>query len=600
MLKKNPYTKKVLGLLLLVVALNLIGNQFYNRFDLTQDKRYTLSEAAVETLKAADKPVVVEVLLEGNFPAEFRRLQSETRQILEEFASKNSNVKFDFIEGKQYIESLDDNLASLESNFKAKRTQFENKTLSEEDWIKEVNYYNYFGRMITELKESLMPAQVSVQDGGRFTQELVYPWAIISYEERLVQVPLLKNQLGATSEERITNSIQNLEYAFADGFNKIITPKSKKIAVLSGNGQLQDRHIADFITTLKESYFTAKFTLDSVTDNPQKTLQGIKEYDLIISAQPTEAFTDEEKYVLDQFTMNGGKSLWLVDKVTVEMDSLFSTGSTFAFGSTLNLTDFFFRYGVRINPVLVNDMYAAPLVLATGTESDSQYNTYPWFYSPLSSSTKNHPIVNNIEGVKFDFASPIDLLDNSIKKTVLLATSPITRVVGMPAKISLDTEIMGNLDVVQNKPDMKVFSAGEMPLAVLLEGDFTSVYKNRIKPLETKNHRDEGVETKMIVVSDGNVIKNQFQGNRPLELGFDKWTNTRYGNKDFLLNSVNYLLDENGLINIRSKEIVIPFLDQQKAIHQRGKWQALNLLLPLILLSVFGGLFWWIRKKKYT
>ncbi len=598
--KKTSNTTKILWLLLVVFGLNVIGNLIYKRFDLTQDKRYTLSQAAIETLDAADKPVVIEILLEGTFPAEFRRLQTETRQLLEEFASKNSNVKFDFIEGKQYIESLEDNLASLESNFKSKRTQYENKSLSEKEWIQEVNYFNYFGRMITELKESLLPAEVSVQDGGRFTQEYVYPWAIISYEERLVQVPLLKNQLGATSEERITNSIQNLEYAFADGFNKIITPKSKKIAVLSGNGQLQDRYIADFISTLKESYFTAKFTLDSVAVNPQKTLQGIQEYDLIISAQPTEAFTDAEKYVLDQFTMNGGKSLWLVDKVTVEMDSLFSTGSTFAFGSTLNLTDFFFRYGLRINPVLVNDMYAAPLVLATGTESNSQYNTYPWFYSPLSTSTKKHPIVNNIEGVKFDFASSIDTLENSIKKTVLLATSPLTRVVGMPAKISLDTEIMGNLDVIQNKPDMNVFSAGEIPLAVLLEGVFTSVYKNRMKPLEIKNHRDEGVETKMVIVSDGNVIKNQFQGNRPLELGFDKWTNTRYGNKDFLLNTVNYLLDENGLINIRSKEIVIPFLDQQKAIHQSGKWQALNLLLPLVMLSVFGGLFWWIRKKKYT
>lgn len=600
MLKNNPYTKKALGLLLLVVALNLIGNQFYNRFDLTQDKRYTLSQAAVETLDAADKPVVVEVLLEGTFPSEFRRLQSETRQILEEFASKNSNVKFDFIEGERYIESLEDNLATLERNFKAKRTQFENKTLSEEDWIKEVNYYNYFGRMITELKESLLPAQVSVQDGGRFTQELIYPWAIISYEERLVQVPLLKNQLGATSEERITNSIQNLEYAFADGFNKIITPKSKKVAVLSGNGQLQDRYVADFITTLKESYFTAKFTLDSVAVNPLKTLQDLREYDLIISAQPTEAFTDSEKYVLDQYTINGGKSLWLIDQVQIEIDSLLHTGSTFAFGKDLNLTDFFFRYGVRINPVLVNDMYAAPLVLATGTESDSQFNTYPWFYSPLSGSSKNHPIVSNIEAVKFDFANEIELLENEIQKTVLLSSSSITRLVGVPSEISLDKEIKFNLNVVNKKGNLQLFNAGEVPLAVLLEGSFTSVFKNRIKPFEVLNHKDDGVDSKMVVISDGNVIKNQFQNNRPLELGFDKWTSTRYGNKDFLLNTVNYLLDENGLINIRSKEITIPFLDQQKTIHQRNKWQALNLLLPLAILLIFGVLFWWIRKKKYT
>lgn len=598
--KKGSNTKKILILLLVVLGMNFIGTQIYHRFDLTQDKRYTLSNAAIQTLDGADAPAVIEVLLEGSFPSEFRRLQGETRQLLEEFASKNSNVKFDFIDGSQYIESLESNLSSLQNNFASKRVQFENKEISEEEWVREVNYYNYFGRMITELMESLMPAQVSVQDGGRFTQELIYPWAIISYEDRMDKVPLLKNQLGATSEERITNSIQNLEYAFADGFNKIITPKSKKIAVLSGNGQLQDRYVADFVTTLRDYYFTAKFTLDSVALAPQKTLEQIKEYDLIIAAQPTEAFTDAEKYVLDQYTMNGGKSLWLVDKVSVEMDSLFNTGSTFAFGNTLNLTDFFFRYGVRINPVLVNDMYAAPIVLATGTEADSQFDQYPWFYSPLSSSSNNHPIVNNIEGVKFEFASAIDLLENDIEKTVLLSTSPMTRVVGMPVQINLDTEIMFNFDVINNGPDMQQFSAGEVPLAVLLEGAFTSVFRNRIKPFDISNHKDEGVDSKMVVISDGNVIKNQLQGNRPLELGFDKWTNTRYGNKDFLLNTVNYLLDETGLINIRSKEISIPFLDTQKIIQQRTKWQAFNLLLPLVLLSLFGILFWWYRKRKYT
>jgi ABC-2 type transport system permease protein len=600
MSKQRSISKKIIILLLFVLGLNFLGNQAYKRFDLTQDKRYTLSQAAIQTVDVADSPIIVEVLLEGSFPAEFRRLQSETRQLLEEFASKNSNIKFDFIDGVAYIESLEDNLASLQNNFATKRAQFERKELSEEDWIKEVNYYNYFGRMITELMESLLPAQVSVQDGGRFTQELIYPWAIISYEDRMVQVPLLKNQLGATSEERITNSIQNLEYAFADGFNKIITPKSKKVAVLSGNGQLEDRYIANFISTLREYYFTAKFTLDSVAVSPQKTLDQIKEYDLIISAQPTEAFTDAEKYVLDQYTMNGGKSLWLVDKVSVEMDSLMNTGSTFAFGSNLNLTDFFFRYGVRVNPVLVNDLYSAPIVLATGTESDSQFDQYPWFYSPLTSSSNNHPIVNNIEGVKFDFANAIDLIENDIEKTILLSTSPITRIVGMPAQISLDTEIRFNLNVFNNGPDMQQFSAGEVPLAVLLEGEFTSVYRNRVKPFSISNHKDEGVDSKMVIISDGNVIKNQMQGNRPLELGFDKWTNTRYGNKDFLLNSVNYLLDETGLINIRSKEISIAFLDPQKTIHQRAKWQALNLLLPLVLLTLFGMLFWWYRKRKYT
>lgn len=561
--KHTNIIKNIVLLLIAVLGLNYISGLVYQRFDLTHDKRYTLSEAAVQTLESAESVVFVEVLLEGSFPAEFRRLQSETRQILEEFASKNSMVKFEFIDPTKDTDDPDEVRAQL-------------------------------------AQLGILPAQVSVQDGGRITQELIFPWAIIMHEGRLVKVNLLKNQLGATQEERITNSIQNLEYAFADGFNKIITPKSKKIAVLSGNGQLHDRYVADFISTLRDYYFTAKFTLDSVAVSPQKTLEEIKAYDLIISAQPREAFTDEEKYVLDQYTMNGGKSIWLVDKVSVEMDSLFNLGYTFAFGNNLNLTDFFFRYGVRINPVLVNDLYSAPIVLATGTEADSQFDRYPWFYSPLTSSTSPHPIVNNIEAVKFDFASAIDTLENDIKKTILLSTSPITRVVGMPARISLDREIMFNLEVYNNGPDMQQFSAGEVPLAVLLEGNFTSVYRNRIKPFAINNHKDEGVESKMVIISDGNVIKNQLQGNRPLELGFDKWTNTRYGNKDFLMNTVNYLLDETGLINIRSKEIVIPFLDPQKVIQQRSYWQTLNLVFPLVLLLVFGLAFSFYRKKKYT
>jgi ABC-2 type transport system permease protein len=563
MAKQNNIYKQIILLLVVVLGLNYLSGHIYQRFDLTHDKRYTLSEAAIQTLDSAESVVFVEVLLEGSFPAEFRRLQSETRQILEEFASKNSMVKFEFIDPTKDTDDPDEVRAQL-------------------------------------AQLGILPAQVSVQDGGRMTQELIYPWAIIMHEGRLVKVNLLKNQLGASQEERITNSIQNLEYAFADGFNKIITPKSKKIAVLSGNGQLHDRYVADFISTLRDYYFTAKFTLDSVAVSPQKTLDEIKNYDLLISAQPREAFTDEEKYVLDQYTMNGGKSLWLVDKVNVEMDSLFNLGYTFAFGNSLNLTDFFFRYGVRINPVLVNDLYSAPIVLATGTEADSQFDRYPWFYSPLTSSAKSHPIVNNLEAVKFDFASAIDTLENDIKKTILLSSSPISRVVGMPTRISLDQEIMFNLEVYNNGPDMQQFSAGEVPLAVLLEGNFTSVYRNRVKPFPIKNHKDESVETKMVVISDGNVIKNQMQGNRPLELGFDKWTNTRYGNKDFLLNTVNYLLDETGLINIRSKEIVIPFLDQQKVIQERTYWQTLNLVFPLVLLLIFGLLFWFYRKKKYA
>ncbi len=556
-LKKNIIS--VVILIVGLILLNILGNYFYKRFDLTQDKRFTLSEEAKKIVAEADSPVVVDVFLKGNFPPEFRRLQSETEQLLEEFSAYNSNIKFDFINPN-------------EPGNEAFQSQFE--------------------------KFGLTPAQVSVSENGKQSTELVYPWALAHFNGKSVKIPLLKNQLGATSEERVNSSLQNLQYAFADGFKKLVTPKSRKVAVLKGNGEYDDRYVADFFSTLREYYFIAPFTLDSVAQKPERTLKALEGFDLIVAAQPTEAFSDAEKYVLDQYLMNGGKQLWLLDATQMQTDSV--TGKTFAFGKDLNLNDFFFKYGIRINPNLVKDVYSAPIVLANGNEREAQYNKYPWFFSPLSSSANNHPIVSNIEAVKFDFASAIDTLPNGIKKTVLLSTSPLSKIVGLPFEINFDTEIPENLQVVNEGPDPNEYNAGEIPLAVLLEGKFTSSYKNRVKPFKLKGNLDDGVTSKMVVISDGDVIKNQMQGNRPLELGFDKMANQFYGNKEFLLNTVNYLLDDSGLINIRTRQISVPFLDQQKTVEQRRKWQSVNLLLPLGLLAIFGIAFTYLRKRRYT
>jgi gliding motility-associatede transport system auxiliary component len=544
-----------------LILLNVLGNYFYKRFDLTQDKRFTLSEEAKEIVDYVDSPIIVDVFLKGNFPPEFRRLQSETEQLLEEFSAYNSNIKFDFIN-------------PTEKGNEAFQSQFE--------------------------KFGLTPAQISVTESGKQSTELVYPWALAHHDGKTVKIPLLKNQLGATSEERVNSSLQNLQYAFADGFKKLATQKSKKIAVLKGNGEYDDRYIADFFATLREYYFIAPFTLDSVATNPEKTLDALNGFDLIVVAQPTEPFSDAEKYVLDQFIMNGGKSLWLMDATQMQMDTI--SGNMFAFGKDLNLNDFFFKYGIRINPNLVKDVYSAPIVLASGDEREAQYNRYPWFFSPLSSSANNHPIVSNIEAVKFDYASAIDTLPNNIKKTVLLSTSPISKIVGLPFPIDFDVEIPKNLQVVNEGPNPNEYNAGEIPLAVLLEGKFTSVYKNRVKPISLNGVKniDDGKVSKMVVISDGDIIKNQLQGSRPLELGFDKMTNQFYGNKEFLLNTVNYLLDDSGLINIRTRQIAVPFLDPQKTVEQRTKWQVLNLLLPLGLLTLFGIGFVVYRKRRYT
>jgi len=557
MTETKKHTKSIVYVIAGIILLNFLGNYFYKRYDLTQDKRFTLSEAAKKTIATVDVPIFIEVFLEGNFPSEFKRLQSETKQLLEEFEAYNHNIKFKFV-------NPSDTEGEAEALFK-------------------------FGAK---------PAQVEVKENGKVSTQQIFPWAIATYNGRPIKIPLLKNQLGITSEERVTNSIQNLEYAFADGFNKLVHPKKRKVAVIKGNGELEDKYVVNFFTTLREYYYIAPFTLDSALISPVKTLEQIKEFDLIVVANPTEAFSEKEKYILDQYTMNGGSSLWLIDAVELKKDSV--SGNDFGFGKELNLTDFFFKYGIRINPNLVKDVYSAPILLASGSERESQYNRYPWFYSPLSSSANNHPIVTNIEAVKFDYASSIDTLPNSISKTVLLSSSPISKVVGMPVEIDISKEINKNLKIVNEGPSEKEYTAKEIPLSILLEGTFPSAYTNRIKPFKIAGDLSRSQPTKMIVISDGSIIANQLQGNRPLELGFDKWTNAFYGNKEFLLNSVNYLLDDNGLINIRSKEISVPFLDPQKVAEQRVVWQLVNILLPLVLLGVFGFGFNYFRKRKYT
>lgn len=560
----NSPKKHITSFGLLIVTIwvaNIAGSHFFERFDLTQDKRYTLSDAAKETLDSLDSPLLIDVFLEGNFPPEFKKLQIETKQMLQEFSADNPFIRYNFID------------------------PFANTENPEE-----------IRRQLASL--GLIAAQVQIKENGKVSNELVYPWAVAYYKEKSVNIPLLKNQLGTTSEERVNNSIQNLEYSLADGFKKLVNSKTKKVAVLKGNGELDDRYLADFLTTLKEYYYIAPFTLDSAYNDPIRTLEELKEYDLIIAAKPTESFNDREKYILDQYTMNGGNSLWLIDATEIIDDTI--SEKKIAIRRELNLSDFFFKYGIRVNSNLVKDLYSAPIVLASGNENEAQYNRYPWLFSPLSASSQNHPIVTNIEAVKFDYISSIDTLPNPIHKTVLLSSSNISKIIGLPATIDFDKEIPENLNIMNNGPEPNDFSANETTFAVLLEGNFPSVFTNRIKPFEIKNDKTVSTSAKMVVISDGDIVKNQFDRNRPLELGFDKMTSIMYGNKEFLLNTVNYLLDDSGLINIRTKEIVVPFLDQTRTIEKRTKWQVINLLLPIVLLLIFGVSFKFYRKRKYA
>ncbi len=557
-LKKGSIKDKIKPIvitLVSVVILSFIGNSFFNRFDLTNDHRFTLSSATEDLIMDAAVPVVIDVLLEGNFPSEFKRLQSETKQLLEEFNSLNPNIQYIFT------------------------NPFEEEGIRSET--------------ISELQQfGLTPMEVSVQESGKTEIETVVPWAIVSYQNRSVKIPLIKNTIGATSEERVNNSIQQLEYVFADGLTKLLHPKKHKIAVLKGNGQLPDIKIADFIKTLQDYYFVGAFTLDSVSGSAEKTLQDLQRFDMIINAKPKEAFSEKEKYVLDQFIMNGGKSLWLLESVAIEIDSLMNPeGSSVALMQDLRLGDALFSYGVRINPVLVNDLYSAPLVLASGQGNDTQFTPYPWFYESLTKSNSNHPIVKNIESVKFEFANQIDTLKNNVQKTILLTSSEKSKLEGVPKEI--------RLDIIRKKPDLGSYNEGVQNLAVLLEGSFKSTYKSRIKPIKINNHKDESTPTKMIVIADGDVIKNQIRKGQPVELGFDPYMNLKYGNKEFLLNAVNYLLDDSGLIEVRSKEIKIPFLNIEKVVANKTFWQVVNILMPLLILLLFGVSFSFLRKKKY-
>lgn len=554
-MKDKKLLKNGLAVVIFII-INVIASLIYKRIDLTEDKRYTLSEQSIKVVSTFSSPVIIDILLEGDLPAEFAKLKTETNQLLQEFAAKNNNIKYSFVDPLEGSTPADATIAELQ-------------------------------------RLGLTPANITVEENGRVSQEIVFPWAMVNYNNQTVKVPLLKNKLGATSEERVTNSVENLEYAFADAFTKLTIKTKKRVAVIKGNGQLEDIYLADFLTTIKDYYNIGAITLDSVEKDPQKVLDRLKEFDLALIAKPTEAFTEEEKYVLDQFIVNGGKSMWLIDQVAIELDSLFNPkGSSMSFTRDLNLNEFFFKYGIRINPVLINDLYFTQIVLATGEGNDSQYNPVPWYYNPMVFSPNNHPINNNLEAIRFQFANSIDTISNSYHKTILYSSSPLSRPEGTPKLISLD--------IINNPPDKEKFNDGNKPLAVLIEGAFNSAYTNRIVPVKLEGTKLKGSSNKMLIVADGDIIKNQIRNNRPLELGYDKWTNNFFGNKEFLVNSINYLLDDTGLINIRNKKVKIALLDQEKIASQKTKWQLINVGLPVILVIFSGLVFNYLRKRKYS
>ena len=325
---------------------------------------------------------------------------------------------------------------------------------------------------------------------------------------------------------------------------------------MRGKGELADQYIADYLTAIRDYYYIAPFSLKKANDQPQKTLEQLQDFDLVLEAKPTEKFTENEKYVLDQYIMNGGKSLWMTETVAIEKDSLINGQKAIALNNNLNLTDLFFAYGIRINPEIVKTLYSSPILLAQGKGKNTSFNPFPWFYEPLTKAAEPHPINQNLNDVRMIFANPIDTLANSIKKTVLLESSPQSKTISVPYQVSLNE--------INQEPDVKTYNEGSQPIAVLLEGKFKSMYKNRVKPFDIDGNKDESQATQQIIISDGDVVKNQLRKGEPLSLGFDKYSGKNYGNKDFLLNSVNYLLGDQKLVNLRTKNIQLAVFDQDQ------------------------------------
>jgi ABC-2 type transport system permease protein len=541
--------KHSIYLFITLIVLNIVSQDFYNRIDLTTDNRYTLAKVTKDIVANIDKQLIVKVYLEGDFPSEFKRLQIETRQFLEELNAKNSFIKIQFLRPDNQRERL--------------------------------------------IKAGMIPSQLTVKEDGKLSNAIIFPWAEIVYKKKTNIVSLLPNAAAQSQEDQLETAVENLEFSFSNAIYKLQEEKQKKVAVLSGNKELLDIQLYSFLSEVTKKHRLAKFTLDSVATNSEKSLQNLQQFDLAIIAKPTESFTEKEKLVLDQYIMNGGKTLWMLENVQADTDSLFKDGKMLAYPRDLNLTDFFFSYGLRINVTLIQDLYAAKIPLATGNIGNKpQFQNLNWFYHPLVSGNQTHAISKNIAPVRLRFANQIDTLQNSLQKTVLLMSSMLTRKTGTPAIIALES--------IAEEPKEEDYSSGFQIFSLLIEGDFTSMYANRIKPFNIKKFSKKSSHNKMIVISDGDIGRNQLQKGKPFDLAQDKWTGEQFGNKEFLLNAVDYLLDDNGLIELRNKNVQINLLDKERAYQERIFWQFVNIVLPLLVLLTFGFVFQYVRKRTYS
>ena len=541
--------------LVLAIVVNMAASHFFFRLDLTEEKRYSIKEPTQILLENLDDDVYIEVFLAGDLNAGFKRLQRSIEELLAEFRITSGNrVHYTFTNPEAALSQ------------KA-QSEFMNELVS----------------------KGISPMNVIDNKGGQRTEKLVFPGAVVSYGGFEKGVMLLKGNRASSSEEVLNQSIEGLEYELANTIQQLANTNPKRIGLLTGHGELDSLKIASFNNALLDKYGVFK------VDIARK--KAVENYDLLIIPKPTRSFSELDKLKLDQFVMHGGKLLVVMDRLDAVMDSA-SRQDYFAFPYTLNMENMLFKYGVRINPDLIQDRIAARYPIVTGQVGNRpQMMQMDWPFFPLVNLYADHPITRNLDATLLRFASSIDTVKaTGVKKTPLLYTSPASRKMGTPVKVSVND--------LRNNTNPDQFQSGPIPVGYLLEGEFTSLYKDRFLPdgSDGITVKEKSVPTKIIVVADGDIARNDvnLRTGQPQQLGFDPISSYTFANENLLMNMVAYLVDDDGLISTRSKEIKIRPLNKTKAEEDRAFWQMANLVLPLVVLFAFGLIRAFLRKRKYS
>ncbi|MFY1045592.1 gliding motility-associated ABC transporter substrate-binding protein GldG [Chryseobacterium sp. GP-SGM7] len=548
---KSPFAILLIATFVITLVLAFSGI----RLDLTKEKRYTLSDSTIRVLESIKKPLTVDVYLEGDFPASFKQLQSETKFMLEEFRKINPKIDFKFIDPM--------------------------KTKMSQDTL-----------MAMGMQPSVLP---DFKD-GKVTQIYLFPYAVVKYNGGGISIPLVVQQSNINADEQLRKSIENLEYNLVSNIKAVATNKRKKVGILVNQDELSPTEFESFMRLATESYDAGPIVPKNNVEITQADVPLLKQMSALVIAKPRKAFTDNEKVILDQYIMNGGKTLWMIDAVNAEMDTLTKSKKVMPFPVDINMTDFFFNYGLRINPALVKDVKKyALLKLVTGeVGGNAQYTSLPWPYFPLGIAEHDHPITKNINPVKLEFPTSIDTLGGRKFKThVLFESSERTLLKQVPNYVELkEIASVDSLGQMEKPSTPKIF-------AVALEGKFNSAYASRIERKSYPGFKASSPENKMIVIADGDVGRNKVIKGQALPLGVDMLTEEQFGNEQFLRNALDYLLDDSNLMELRNRNIEERLLDRKRITDERTNWQYLNLLLPLAIIGFLGGLFFWLRKKKF-